>query len=60
VTAPFEKEEPRKKLMEKLDAIEGERKWKIQDLISQYAMKVTVEPFALFKSKPNPPSSGSR
>jgi hypothetical protein len=37
-------EEARKTLSAKLDAIEGERQWKIQDLVSKYALKVGVEP----------------
>jgi hypothetical protein len=48
-------EESRRKLTEKLDAIEGERRWKIQDLISQYAMKVTVEPVCLIQIETHSP-----
>jgi hypothetical protein len=48
-------EESRQKLTEKLDAIEGERRWKIQDLISQYAMKVTVEPVCLIQIETQSP-----
>ena len=32
------------RLRSKLDAIESERKWKIQDLISKYALSIQIEP----------------
>lgn len=34
------------KLLNKLEAIETEKKWKVQDLISKYALKVQVKPVA--------------
>ena len=37
-------EETRKLLSGKLDAIEGEKAWKIQDLVSKYALNVRIEP----------------
>jgi len=37
-------EEARKGLSEKLDAIEGEKRWKVQDLVSKYALNVRIEP----------------
>jgi hypothetical protein len=51
----FAPEELRQKGMEKLDAIEGERRWKIRDLISRYAMKVTVEPVCLVQIETQSP-----
>jgi hypothetical protein len=59
---PFEQEEEvapretsREKLMEKLQAIEGERRWKIQDLTSQYAMRATIEPVCLVQIETQSP-----
>jgi len=40
----FKKGEATEKLSMKLDAIEAEKNWKIQDLISKYAMDVRIEP----------------
>ena len=40
-------EEGRKVLSGKLDAIEGEKKWKIQDLVSKYALNVRIEPVGI-------------
>jgi hypothetical protein len=40
-------EEGRKILSGKLDAVEGEKKWKIQDLISKYALNVRIEPVCI-------------
>jgi hypothetical protein len=40
-------EEGRKVLSEKLDAVEGEKRWKIQDLVSKYALNVRIEPVCI-------------
>jgi len=37
-------EEARERLSGKLDAIEGEKRWKVQDLVSKYALHVRIEP----------------
>jgi hypothetical protein len=37
-------EEARERLSGKLDAIEGEKSWKLQDLVSKYALNVRIEP----------------
>ena len=37
-------DEEGKILSQKLDAIEGEKRWKIQDLVSKYAIDVRIEP----------------
>jgi hypothetical protein len=37
-------DEAGKILLRKLDAIEGEKRWKIQDLVSKYAIDVRIEP----------------
>ena len=37
-------DEEGKILSQKLDAIEGEKRWKIQDLVSKYALDVRIEP----------------
>ncbi len=36
-----------KRLPEKLDAIEAEKEWKVQDLISKYALNVRIEPVSV-------------
>jgi hypothetical protein len=38
------KKQEGEKLLEKLNAIESEKRWKIQDLISKYAISVQMEP----------------
>jgi hypothetical protein len=35
------------RLYEKLDAIEAERKWKVQDLVSKYSMTLRLEPISI-------------
>lgn len=40
----FGENEGAEKLSSKLDAIEAEKKWKIQDLISKYALNIRLEP----------------
>jgi hypothetical protein len=40
-------EEGKKMLSGKLDAVEGEKRWKIQDLISKYALNVRIEPVCI-------------
>lgn len=40
-------EEGRKALSGKLDAVEGEKRWKIQDLVSKYALNVRIEPVCI-------------
>jgi len=40
-------EEERKVLSGKLDAVEGEKRWKIQDLVSKYALNVRIEPVCI-------------
>lgn len=40
-------EEETKVLSEKLDAIEREKKWKIQDLVSKYALNIRIDPVCL-------------
>lgn len=37
------------KLLNKLDAIEAERKWKVQDLIAKYALNIRIEPIAAIR-----------
>ena len=40
-------EEERKILSGKLDAVEGEKRWKIQDLVSKYALNIRIEPVCI-------------
>jgi hypothetical protein len=40
-------EEERKVLSGKLDAVEGEKRWKIQDLVSKYALNIRIEPVCI-------------
>lgn len=40
-------EEGKRILSEKLDAVEGEKKWKIQDLVSKYALNIRIEPVCI-------------
>jgi len=40
-------EEERKVLSGKLEAVEGEKRWKIQDLVSKYALNVRIEPVCI-------------
>jgi len=40
-------EEGREVLSVKLDAIEGEKRWKIQDLVSKYALNIRIEPVCI-------------
>jgi hypothetical protein len=40
-------EEGRKVLSGKLDAVEGEKRWKIQDLVSKYALNIRIEPVCI-------------
>ncbi len=42
----FERNEKTDKLLAKLDTIETEREWKVQDLISKYALNIRIEPVA--------------
>ncbi|ODS32976.1 MAG: hypothetical protein SCARUB_01915 [Candidatus Scalindua rubra] len=37
------------KLFNKLDAIETERKWKVQDLVAKYALNVQIEPVSAIR-----------
>ena len=37
------------KLFKKLDAIETERKWKVQDLVAKYALNVQIEPVSAIR-----------
>ena len=37
------------KLLNKLDAIETERKWKVQDLIAKYALNIQIEPVSAIR-----------
>ena len=46
-TPEEQNEEGNKILSEKLDAVEGEKSWKIQDLISKYALNVRIEPVCI-------------
>ena len=39
--------EVKKVLSEKLDAVEGEKRYKIQDLVSKYALNVRIEPVCI-------------
>jgi hypothetical protein len=39
--------EIKKILSEKLDAVEGEKRWKIQDLVSKYALNIRIEPVCI-------------
>jgi hypothetical protein len=46
--SPEEQNEERKKILSgKLDAVEGEKRWKIQDLVSKYALNVRIEPVCI-------------
>ena len=40
-------EEERKVLSGKVDAVEGEKRWKIQDLVSKYALNIRIEPVCI-------------
>jgi hypothetical protein len=40
-------EEGRKALSGKLDAVEAEKRWKIQDLVSKYALNIRIEPVCI-------------
>ena len=40
-------EEERKVLSGKLEVVEGEKRWKIQDLVSKYALNVRIEPVCI-------------
>ncbi len=40
-------EEGKKILSEKVDAVEVEKRWKIQDLVSKYALNVRIEPVCI-------------
>ena len=40
-------EEGRKVLSGRLDAVEGEKRWKIQDLVSKYALNIRIEPVCI-------------
>jgi len=42
-------EEGRKVLSGKLDAVEGEKRWKIQDLVSKYALNIRIEPVCIIE-----------
>ncbi|MBI5408505.1 MAG: hypothetical protein HZA14_03975 [Nitrospirae bacterium] len=42
----FERDEKTDKLLAKLDTIETEREWKVQDLIAKYALSIRIEPVA--------------
>jgi hypothetical protein len=45
---PEEQNEEGKKILSgKLDAVEGEKRWKIQDLVSKYALNVRIEPVCI-------------
>jgi hypothetical protein len=46
-TPEEQNEEGNRILSEKLDAVEGEKSWKIQDLISKYALNVRIEPVCI-------------
>jgi hypothetical protein len=46
-TPEEQNEEGKKILSGKLDAVEGEKSWKIQDLISKYALNVRIEPVCI-------------
>ncbi len=43
------------KLLNKLDAIEAEWKWKVQDLIAKYALSIHVEPVAVINIETQAP-----
>jgi len=46
--SPEEQNEEGKKILSgKLDAVEGEKRWKIQDLVSKYALNVRIEPVCI-------------
>src|SRR4030043_1389141 len=40
-------EEGRKVLSGRLDVVEGEKRWKIQDLVSKYALNIRIEPICI-------------
>jgi len=40
-------EEGRRALSGKLDAVEGEKRWKIQDIVSKYALNIRIEPVCI-------------
>jgi hypothetical protein len=45
---PEEQNEEGKKILSgKLNAVEGEKRWKIQDLISKYALNIRIEPVCI-------------
>lgn len=44
-----------KKLRDKLDIIEAEREWKVQDLVTKYALSIKVEPGAIFRIETRTP-----
>jgi hypothetical protein len=46
-TPEEQNEEGKKILSGKLDAVEGEKSWKVQDLISKYALNVRIEPVCI-------------
>jgi len=50
-----EKQDNIELLTRKLDAIVAEQKWKIQDLISKYALSIKVEPVAILSIETNAP-----
>ena len=52
---PSHAEEAKEKLAQKLGAIEGEKRWKIQDLIDKYALKATIEPFCVIEIETHSP-----
>jgi|GEM_PF-637481 len=43
------------KLLHKLDAIEAERKWKIQDSIAKYALSIQIDPVAVINIEMHAP-----
>jgi hypothetical protein len=47
----IQKDEEIDKLSDKLDAIEAEKKWKINDLISKYTLNIRIEPLTVIRIK---------